>query len=100
MLVYRSGDVEGHQDPVANLLLADALTDGDDFTHELMTQHVALAHFGDEPVEQMQVGPADRGRSDSDHDIGRFLDGRVIDSVDLDLAGPLKSEGAHRLSPA
>jgi hypothetical protein len=53
---------------------------GADLRHgadRLVSEDPTGVHGGDVPVQDVQVGPADRGGVDADDDVGGFLDSRV-----------------------
>src|SRR6185295_11693017 len=62
-----AGDGEGHHHPVAGPQVLDGGADGDDLTHELVPEDVALLHARHVPVVEVEVGTADRGEGDA-HD--------------------------------
>src|SRR5215208_380190 len=55
----------------------DRVADLDDRANGLVTEDRTRLHLGDVALEDVEVRAADRGRVDSNHDVGRILDGRL-----------------------
>ena len=70
--------------------------DLDDLAHELVAEHVALAHRRDEAVVEVQVRPADRGGRDPHDRVARVQDVRVGHLVYLDVMLVVPAVRSHR----
>jgi hypothetical protein len=62
-------DRKPYHDAVARAKVFDLRADLDDFPHEFVSQNIALLHRRDQAVIQMEVGTADRGRSNFHHGV-------------------------------
>ena len=80
-----AGDGERDDHPIADLELLDRSSDLDHFAHELVAEDVALLHGRDEPVVEVQVRAADRGRRDSDDRVALIEDLRIGDIPHFDV---------------
>jgi hypothetical protein len=64
-----------------------------------MAQLVALFHRGLKPVEQMEIGAADRRRCDLDDDIAGVRDDGIGHGIHAHVAGTVPTECFHRETP-
>src|SRR5439155_2371505 len=87
---------ERHHDDVADLQCADVVADLLDDADRFVPHH-ARAVVGLERFVGPEVGAADAGARDADHRVGRFLDRRVGDVLDPDVAGCVHDCSAHYL---
>src|SRR5581483_5619905 len=80
---------EGHDDAIAHLEVLHVATDLHHLAHEFVTDDVAGLHERNEPVVEVEIGAADRGRRHA-HDrvvlvedlrIGHVLDAHVLLAV-------------------
>jgi hypothetical protein len=74
-----TGDLEGHDHPIAGTDLADVATDFEHNADRLVAQDVTTAHEGAHGLVQVEVGSADVGTGDLDDRVVRLLDDRVGD---------------------
>ncbi len=83
-------DGEGDDDPIPDAEVLHPRADLYHLPHELVPEHVALLHGGDEAVVEVQVGAADGGRRHADDRVALVQDPRIgdLDDVDLLLAEP------------
>ncbi len=88
-------DGERNHHPVANAEGGVLGTDLHHLAHELMPQDVPAPHGGDESVEEVKVGPADRCQRDLDDGITRIQDLRVRHVRDADVVRAVPAEGFH-----
>jgi len=58
-------------------------------------EDAAVGDGGHVTVQDVQVGAADRGGVNPDHDVGRFPDARIGDVFPRLLAGSVIYEGFH-----
>jgi hypothetical protein len=91
-----AGDVEGDHDPVAGLDVGHLGANLLDDPHRLVAEDVALFHEGREDLVEVEVGAADRRGGDPDDRVGGFLDLRILDLVDADVAGAVPDSCLHR----
>jgi hypothetical protein len=61
-----------------------------------VAEHPPVGHRGHVALEDVQVGAADRGRVDADHDVGRVHDGGVGDVLPALAARTVIDERLHR----
>ncbi len=93
-----AGDVERDHDTVP---AADRRHVGAgllDDAHRLVPQDVARVEVGAEHLVEMQVRAADAAGGDPHDDVRGFLDDRVGDRLDTDVAPPLPGQCTHALS--
>ena len=90
-----TGQVERHDDAIADLELRMALADLDDLAHRFMAEHVAAFHGRHVAVHEMEVGAADRAGGDPDDDVAIVLDARIIDAVAAYVAFSVPAERFH-----
>jgi hypothetical protein len=76
---------EWHNDAIAWLQICYLRSNLDNFTHRLMTEHVAALHAWNHSVIDMQIRTTDRAGRDLDDRIPRMLDCRVGDGVTTDV---------------
>src|SRR5215213_8016385 len=96
LLALAAEDREWNDDAVALLELAVHTRPGlDDLTHHLMSHDVAGEHRGDEIVEQVKIGTADRATRDFDDCIARIFDFGIGDRIAADIFLAVPNESAH-----
>jgi hypothetical protein len=91
-------DCEGDDHAIADLQLRVLFADLDDLAHELVAENVACLHRRDIAVEQMQIGPADRGRRDFDDGVARVEDLRIRDALHANVIGGMPDQRFHQVS--
>jgi hypothetical protein len=91
-----AGDVEGDDDAVARLDVADARSDRLDDPHRLVSEDVALLEEGAQHLVQVQVGAADAARRDADDRVGVGLDRRVGNGLHPDVPPAVPCQCLHR----
>ena len=90
-----AGDLEGDHDAVAGREVRDRAAHLLDDAHRLVAEHVALVHERPQDLVEVQVGPAQAGGGDADDRVRRFVDRRVGDLVDADVALAVPGECLH-----
>ena len=80
--------------PFLSLSLARA-ADLDDLAHRLVAEDVAGQHGGDEVVEEVKVGAADRAARHLDDRIAGILDLRIRHRVVTDVLLAVPDQGFH-----
>jgi hypothetical protein len=89
--------IAGDDHPVVHREAAHRRADRDDGPDRLVAEDATLFDGGHVPLEDVQVGPADGGRVDLDHDVGRVDGLRIGDGFPGLLAGTVIDECLHRL---
>ena len=92
-----AGDVEGDDDALADAEPRDARADGLDDADGLVADRLPRVERRF-PVDEVQVGPADRGERDADDRVVSFLDPSVGDLADGHPVGALVDDRAHQTS--
>ena len=92
-----AGDVERHDDPVADLQVAGLGAALHDHAHGLVAEHVTRGQEGSEHLVEVQVRAADRGRRDLDDHVVGLLDGGVGDGLDAHVAASLPGQCSHAM---
>ena len=90
-----AGDGAGGHHPVAFDHFAHGAADFDDLAHEFVAEDVALVHFGDVAVVDVQVGAADGGGGYFDDGVGGVVDFGIGDGFDFDLLRSIPACGFH-----
>ena len=88
-------DHEGHDDALT-LLQRRLRADLDYLAHELVAQDVARLHRRDEPVVEVEVRSADRGRGHLDDAVARLHDLRIVDRIDANVVLSVPGQCAHQ----
>ena len=65
-----------------------------DYAHELMPENEIL-FLRNESIQNVQIGTAYRGRSDAQDDVVGFFDSRIVNLIDLNMAGSMENERFH-----
>ena len=94
-----AGDVERHDDAVADAKVAGIRPGLDDLTHRLVPEDVARLEERPEHLVEVEVGPADRRRRHLDDHVVGLLDGRVGHGLDADVALALPGQCSHASVP-
>ena len=89
----------GDEHAVALLQAADRGAGLDHRPDRLVAEDAALGHRRHVPLEDVQVGAADRRRVDLDDDVRRLADARVVGRLPRPLAGPAEDECLHARDP-
>ena len=95
VLAEAAGDVEGHDDPVADLPVLYRRSDLLDDAHVLVAEHDP-GLGGRAAFVHVEVGAADAARRYLDDHVVRVLDLRVRDALDCYLEGALIDDCSHR----
>src|SRR6185369_16380737 len=85
----------GDEHAVTDAESLDGVADLGDRAYGLVAEDAAVGDGGHVTVQDVQVGAADRGGVDSDHDVGRFPDGCIGDVFPRLLARSVVYEGFH-----
>ncbi len=91
-----AGDVEGDDDPVADVQVAGVRTHLLDDAHGLVAEDVAPLQEGAEHLVEMEVGSADGGRGHADDGVVGLLDHRVGDRLHRDGSLALPGQCSHQ----
>lgn len=92
-----AGDGEGHDDAIADLQLPVLRSDLDHFAHGLVADDVTALHAGNDAVEDVQVGAADRAGGDLDDGVARMLDPGVRHALATHVALAVPGQRLHEL---
>ena len=95
MEAVAAGDDERDHHPVADAHVGHLGPDLFDHAHELVPEDVAVVQLGNLAAVEMQVGAADRGRSDTQQDVVGIVQHGVGHGFDPDVAGAMVGEGLH-----
>ena len=95
-----AGDLERHHDSIAGTNLADLATDFKDDPDRFVAEYVPRTHEGAHGLVQVKIGAADIGAGDLDDRVVGFLDDRVGDLFNRDVAKALPGNSLHlRVTP-
>jgi hypothetical protein len=94
-----AGRDAGEEDVVADPTVAHATARLDDGADGLVAEHPARRHLGDVALQDVEVGAADRGGVDLDHDVLVVLDLGIGNVVPALGAGTVEDERTHGAPP-
>src|SRR4029453_185627 len=91
-----AGNSERNDDPVAYLQIRYSSSHFYHFTHELMTEYIALFHCRNVTIVKMKVRAADCCGADFDNCVMGIYDGRVRNIHDLNVVFSIPTNCFHR----
>src|ERR1700722_11453285 len=92
-----ASDDERHHNSISFFKLPDRATYLDNDTHRLVAKHIALLHSPHKTVIKMEIRPADRGRSDLDNRVGRFLDLGIGNCINSHVVFAVPTKCSHKI---
>src|SRR3569832_2306130 len=98
-LAVAARDADRHADAIAGLQILAALADLDDLAHQLVAEDGARLLAGHEPVVEVEVRAADRGRGDLHDRVARVEDLRIRYVLARDVLLAFEHVRAHQATP-
>src|ERR1700733_7705676 len=92
-----ASDDERYHNSISFFKLSDRATHLDNDAHRLMAKHIPLLHSHHKTIIKMKIRPANRGRSDPDNRVGRFLNLGIGNCINSHVVFAVPTKCSHKI---